>query len=318
MFPKKMFICLLAIGLLFLTGCSMPYRYYNKPLTVTNMDNARTVLILKTEYRDDADSWYTNRYNLQIRETHEGRQKIMEQYVHPLSEANLQSLYTRLKDVVIARMTAKDVPDIGLDKTAVYYSHDFPIVIPDDQYRLTAVYRDFSSLAEKGYTYALIIGVNNTLNFSKDNRMLSFGFNGILFDIRKPVINAEIPEERDARALWRFHFNQAAMTHTTSVTYLNPFYGSPSSFNSDVYSTTYYTKWSERVCLQVACVDEHGAPLTLERMFDKNTPLYYDLYVKAALVNMEHAIKHMKTGNAGNVKVMTDVTHLLLVPNPVQ
>jgi hypothetical protein len=169
-------------------------------------------------------------------------------------------------------------------------------------------------LAAKGYTHALIIGFNNTIEIREDKRMFYFGVNAILYNIQQPINAAIPPEERDKRALWRYTINPSAFQRSSSYTRLNPYYGTSYALNKNVYSYTHTTTWSERECLQVACIHDNKSLCSEDELFTGTKPLYLEIYKKAALVNMRYAATHFKDGKTQNVQSQATYDLLMKVP----
>lgn len=311
MLVKKLIPLLL---LLTIVGClSAPFHYPKHPLDTTKTVAARTVLVLETQYIHCDNPVKNNSFYLQVTGEIDAVE-LFEEKINPMDSAIGKQLHEQTSEFIFTLMSEPGVPDIGLDTSTWYGTGDFPVLFEDEIYKLGSASRDYSSLADLGYTHVLQVGFNNAYDASAN--LLAFGFNGLLYDVRNGAGAEEAIEVRADRGAWRFSVNQVPRSVTTTSTYQNPWYGTSYGTNSGTYSTTVFNTTTSRNCLNVMCIHNNGDPCTLEELFGSEDPLYPQVYTRAALSYMTLAVDHMNGRNPGNVTRMVNIDEFLSYPLP--
>lgn len=299
---------------LLLAGCSLvPFVYPEHPLRVKQLVDLRTALVMNNHFQHWSKPERSNSFYFQATGEIDA-DALFEDYIKPLEEAIGHRFTEETAEYVFMAMSGSDVPDIGLDTSRYFESGDFPVIFPDELYKGGAISRDYSGLVNEGYTHVLSINFTNAYDASAD--LLAFGFDGVLYDIRNGGGAGEPIETRAERAAWRYSINQAPQSSTTTATYVNPWYGTSYGVDADVYSTTHYYTTTTRHCLNIALIHDDGEPSTIEELFSADSPLYLEIYRRAALSNMLLALHHMKYGERGEVQRIVNVDDLLRAPLP--
>ena len=307
-------VALLSLLILLFAGCSLaPFIYPEYSLRTSQLDSPRTALVIHNHFEHWDDPDRSNDFYFQATGQIDA-EALFRDYIKPLEVSVASTLTEELAEYVFNALAESATPDIGLDFSHYYESGDFPVIFPDEIYKGGGIARDYSELAELGYTH--ILSLNFTNAYDASEQVLAFGFYGVLYDIRNGAGVGEPIETRSERGAWRYRMNQAPQTSTTTSTYVNPFWGTSFGVNADVYSTTVYLTTSTRRCLNVLCIHNSGEPCTIDELFSLNSPLYLEVYKRAALSNLLLAIHHMKTGERGEVQRIVNIDDLLSAPLP--
>lgn len=304
----------LPVLVLLFAGCSLvPFVYPEHSLRDKQLIDPRTALVIDNHFQHWNNPERSNNFYFQATGEIDA-DALFEDYINPLDEAMGHRFAEETAEYVFTAFSGSDAPDVGLDTSRYFESGNFPVIFPDEIYKGGSIFRDYSGLVSEGYTHVLSIGFTNAYDASAD--LLAFGFYGVLYDIRNGGGAGEPIETRAERAAWRYYIYQSPQSSTTTATYVNPFYGTSYGVNADVYSTTYHHTTSTRHCLNVALIHDNGEPCTIEELFNSDSPLYLEIYKRAALSNLLLAINHMKYGERGEVQRLVNVDDLLRAPLP--
>lgn len=300
-------ICLYGLIFFFMVLNSCLIERDNRMLNLQLVRNAKTALVINTDWIDDDEPWRNNQFYMQFRSA-EFKKKIA-QYVKSMQDKHGDSFSRYLSRMIVQVFTSRGVPRFGLDRKNVYNSRDFPIQYKEEIYRCGLVARDYSSLTKNGYTHVLEITFLNTLDYTDEKNkipMVFFGFAGLLYDIRGSEVT-EPPEKRNTRVVWRYSIVQAPR-YRSSTTEI------PWHDGSKMVITT---TWTIRECLNILCIHRDKSPYTLEELLQGRQPFYLEIYKSAALVNLGFALKYLKAGSISQVQqtiVADDLVSRVKVP----
>lgn len=274
---------------------------YHRPLDPVKLNNSKTALVINTEWIDTDEKWLSNKVNIQFY-TYTKHEKMLMQYVSAMEQRHGRALFNHLSSIAKDLIKRANIPNLSLDYSQVFNASDFPVKYPDELYYSGTVPRDYSSLAKQGYTHILRISFGNTFDFlpDKDKRYkLYFGFDGNIFDIRPAAKDNESDEQRDKRSVWRYWIQQVATEKSQEST----------TRLLTGYQLKITKTWKVRECLNIVCLYKNN-PSSLDELFGGKRPLYIEVYKRAAIVNLTHAIKYMKTGVPQEATIITSIDNL--------
>jgi WD40 repeat protein len=291
---RILFAIVIAALVTCIAGCvTYGTRYGTKYLDKNQIANARTALVIDTEFFGSLDEPY-NSFNLkcEYEMTKDECNEIITRLKHKegTQRANLMA---SLATMTFDALDQKGLPVLGLDKKTFFDSKQFPMEYPGDRRTYCAVSRNYSGLAQQGYTHVLYMGFPNRVAYKKDTQpALFFGVEAFMLDIRPTSGDMNSAENRLQRQAWCYKISPTQQSQTYSETHDTGLAAPPGQKIQMTYTTTTYT----RDCLGIALIRRNGTPYTLDGLFTGSAPVYFELYKRAALYNLNFASKHLAGG----------------------
>jgi WD40 repeat protein len=285
---KKCLPAVLFMSLIFLfAGCKS---YGTKLLDKGQIANSRTALIIDTEFfASQTDT--NNSFNLKCEDMTKDECNEVTNRLKQLEGQQRSQLLAYLAGVTYTALTEKGMPPIGLVDKTYFDSRQFPMTWPGDKRIYCAVSRDYTALAQKGYTHVLYAGFPNRILYKKDAPpSLLFGIEAFMVDIRPTSGDMTKKENRVQRQAWCYTITPSLQSRETRSSYTQTELRARGYATVDyiTITTTYF-----RDCLGIVLVRRDGSTYSLDELFTGTAPVYLELYKRAALYTLSFASQQL-------------------------
>ena len=255
----------IAALVLWVAGCvTYGTRYGTKYLDKNQIANARTALVIDTEFFGSLDEPY-NSFNLKCE--YEMTKDECNDIITRLKQkegTQRANLMASLATMTFAALDQKGLPALGLDKKTFFDSKQFPMEYTGDRRTYCAVSRNYSGLAQQGYTHVLYMGFPNRVAYKKDTQpALFFGVEAFMLDIRPTSGDMNIGENRLQRQAWCYKISPTMFSQSRSTEHETALRSPGGGYLVRKVTTTTNT----RDCLGIALIRRNGTPYTLDGLF---------------------------------------------------
>ncbi|HDP81269.1 MAG TPA: hypothetical protein ENN21_10555 [Spirochaetes bacterium] len=284
---KNILCAMLIIFFASIVGCkTFGIRHLDKQKVV----GAKTALVIDTEFFPSHNVPH-NGFNLKCEDMSKDECNEVIMRLRAAEAAHRQKLMAYLAGLTRAALTAKGMPEVGLDRKVFHDSKQFPLSYKGDMMTYCAVSRDYRELMKKGYTHIIYVGFPNRIRYKKDQAsVMFFGIEAFMVDLRPEMGDMESRDNRCDRLVWCYNISPSLVGSSTSSSYDLYTYR-----NTGTYKTTYTTTTTtyHRNCLGIALQRRNGINYTLDELFSGPAPLYLDVYKRAALYGLSFAGQHL-------------------------
>ncbi len=279
---------LMVIVLASITGCK---GFGMRHLDTQKVKGAKTALVIDTEFFPSHKDTPSNGFNLKCEGMSDEECEAVITRLKALEEASRPKLLTYLAGLTTAMLAGKGMPNVNLDRRVFFDSKQFPLAYKGDLRTYCAVSRDFRDLQKKGYTHVLYAGFPNRIVYKKDKPpAIFFGIEAFMVDLRPELGDMDSKDSRADRLIWCYNIPPSLMPETTRDSWdtYEIRSGGYYKVTNTITTTTYH-----RNCLGIALVRRSGTPYTLDELFTGPTPLYLDIYKRAAYYGLSFAGQYL-------------------------